>query len=42
MLGLVHVQVEYSGQIAQLPLIIVQGDGPSLFGRDWLSVIKVN
>ncbi len=41
-LGLVHVKVEYNGQIAQLPLVVVQGDGPSLFGRDWLSVIKVD
>ena len=29
-------------QEAQLQLIVVQGSGPSLFGRNWLSVIRLN
>ncbi len=35
--GAVQVHVEYDGQTAQLTLIIVKGDGPTLLGRDWLS-----
>lgn len=31
-----EVKVQYQKQQAQLPLLIMQGDGPSLFGQDWL------
>ena len=41
-LGQVCVQVEYEGQRASLPLIVVDGHGPSLFGRNWLSKIRLN
>ena len=41
-LGQVTVQVEYEGQRSSLPLIIVDGHGPSLFGRNWLSKIRLN
>lgn len=42
-LGKCLVKVEYLGQIRkQLPLYIVDGNGPELFGRDWLSSIKVD
>ena len=38
MVGKVDVEVQYQGQQAKLPLIVVE-DGPSLFGRNWLSAI---
>ena len=34
--GSVSVDVRYKEQIAHLPLTVVVGSGPSLFGRDWL------
>ncbi|XP_015773362.1 PREDICTED: uncharacterized protein K02A2.6-like [Acropora digitifera] len=37
-----HVQVAYQDQTANLPLQIIKGKGPSLFGRNWLRDIKVN
>ena len=36
------VQVTYQHQIANLPLQIIKGKGPSLFGRNWLRNIKLN
>ena len=35
-LGKVDVCIKYREQSAQLPLLVVQGKGPSLFGRNWL------
>ncbi len=40
--GAVQVHIEYDGQTAQLTLIIVKGDGPTLLGRDWLSAIRLD
>ncbi len=40
--GALQVHVEYDGQTAQLTLIIVKGDGPTLLGRDWLSAIRLD
>ena len=40
--GTIAVAVCYEDQAAQLELVVVAGDGPSLFGRDWLSVIRLN
>ena len=39
-LGLVEVEVAYSTQQATLPLYVVKGTGPSLFGRNWLGAIR--
>ena len=38
--GKVDVEVQYQGQQAKLSLIVVEGDGPSLFGCVWLSAIR--
>ena len=41
-IGQAHVQVAYQDQTANLPLQIIKGKGPSLFGRNWLTDIKLN
>ena len=42
-LGRCKVNIEYKGQTAfEVPLIIVQGSGPTLLGRNWLSHIQLN
>ena len=35
MLGQLQVSVRYNEQEQQLPLLVVAGDGPSLWGRDF-------
>ena len=42
MLGALPVQVAYGTQVKDLPLVIVQGGGPALLGRDWLGHIKLD
>ena len=41
-LGQLKVTVKYNDQVQQLPLLVVAGDGPSLWGRDWLAAIQLN
>ena len=41
-MGSTDVQVSYEGQTAQLPLVVVKGEGPTLLGRNWLSKIRLN
>ena len=41
-LGQAFVQVEYERQKFRLPLIVVDGQGPPLFGRNWLKKIQLN
>ena len=41
-LGRVEVEVLYKEQKAQLPLIVVAGEGPSLLGRDWLEHLRLD
>ena len=41
-LGTYNVQVGYKGQLQTLPLVVVQGPGPSFFGRNWLEKIKID
>ena len=36
------VEVRYGEQVAKVPLIVVAGQGPSLFGRNWLEKIKLD
>ena len=41
-LGSVDVSVKYKGQAAQLPLMVVKGDGPSLLCNNWLNLIQLD
>ncbi|MDD9818931.1 MAG: RNase H-like domain-containing protein, partial [Gammaproteobacteria bacterium] len=41
-LGQLHVQVQSGVQSANLPLVVVQGDGSSLLGRDWLLHLRLD
>ena len=40
--GETDVKVEYERQKASLTLTVVAGDGPSLLGRNWLQLMKLN
>lgn len=42
LLGESTVTVEYGTQKCELPLVIVKGDKPALFGRNWLEKIKLD
>ncbi len=41
-LGSTQVSVCYDNQVVQLPLIVVEGTGPTLLGRNWLLKIQLN
>ena len=41
-LGSLEVNVKYGEQQAQVPLLVVNGNGPSLFGRDWLGYFRLD
>ena len=41
-IGQRECRVKISGQSAKLPLIVVTGEGPSLLGRNWLQVIRLD
>ena len=38
-LGSLEVEVSYENEMFTLPLIVVQGSGPSLLGQNWLQQI---
>ena len=42
--GQIKVQVKCNGHTETLPIVVVQADkyAPPLFGRDWLSVIRLD
>ena len=40
--GSTTTQVSYANQRAQLPLIVVKGDGPTLLGRNLSDYIEMN
>ena len=41
-LGEMEANVSYEEQQAQLTILVVKGDGPTLLGRDWLSLLRLN
>ncbi|XP_060070306.1 uncharacterized protein LOC132550276 [Ylistrum balloti] len=41
-LGEANIKVSYEGQTKLLPLLVVEGDGPALFGRNWLGQLRLN
>ena len=40
--GEMNVVVKYGLQTADLTLTVVEGSGPSLFGRDWLGKLQLD
>ena len=40
--GKCNVNVEYNGQVGPYSRLIVEGSGPTLLGRDWLSGIRLD
>ena len=40
--GQAQMEVQYEQQRMKLPLVVVDGNGPTLFGRQWLDSIKLN
>ena len=40
--GKMKVEVRYHSKVYNLQLYVVDGDDPSLFGRDWLLVVKLD
>lgn len=40
--GSMLARVQHSSHQAQLPLLVVQGEGPSLLGRDWLEHLRLD
>ncbi len=40
-MGSFDVEVVYDNKKVTLPLVVVQGNGPLLFGRNWLNAIKL-
>ena len=40
--GQLTVDVGYGEQANKLPLLVVEGKGPSLLGRDWLLEIRID
>ena len=41
-LGTISANVQFKTQQETLPLLVVDGDGPNLLGRDWLHKIKLD
>ena len=40
--GSIQVNVMYKDQSAKLPMVIVKGEGPTLFGGNWLTEIALD
>ena len=40
--GKAEVTISYKKQVAKVPLVVVKGEGPSLFGRNWLEQIRLD
>ena len=42
LIGNLHVNVQYHNQETNLVLIVVEGDGPRIFGRNWLKYLRLD
>lgn len=42
LLGMTEVNVQYKNQQRKLPLYVIKGKGPNLFGRNWLETLKID
>ena len=42
MIGALNVQVSYARQQKQLQLVVTEGNGPALLGRNWLEVLQID
>ena len=40
-IGKIDARVRYDTQVAIFPLIFVQGNGPILFGRNWMTTLRL-
>ena len=40
--GCTKVQVAHNGQTLSLPLIVTEGEGPTLLGRNWLEALRLD
>lgn len=40
--GALEVEVEHNGQCKKLALIVTEGRGPNLLGRNWLGDLKID
>jgi hypothetical protein len=40
--GSAEVQVEHNEQVVRLSLLVIQGQGPSLLGRDWMASLRLD
>ena len=41
-LGSLTVEVQHNAQKMKLPLLVVEGNGPNLLGRDWLEKLRID
>ena len=41
-MGFCNVTVQYKGQSKELPIYVMENDGPTLFGREWLESIRLD
>ena len=41
-IGILNLRVKYEDQLNKLVLVVIAGNGPRLFGRNWLNHINLN
>ena len=40
--GVAQVEVKHGSSVASLPLVVIEGNGPDLFGRNWLQQFRLD